>query len=393
MKISLKKYLLYSSIVAIFSESLFFNFIIDWKLLYLIIIVNYALLLRIKKLTFNKYFVFLILGLLIHGLITNSIIGVPPNFMLAQIIGIIILGSYYYNFIPLYDKEEILNVYVKLSLYAAIIGYPMYFLDINLNDNRLQSIFKEPAHYVIVVLPACYYFLKSKKYLSFAIIFGTLILSNSSLGYIGCGLMFIVPNISLKRLYYFVAIVPFIFGTFYYVYSEYPFFKMRVDDTYKSLNAVNTGKFEEYTNLSSYAILSNLFVTKNNITDHPFGSGIGSHTYMHKTHYFHRLKPPQYLVTQHLERTNASDANSMFVRIISEMGILGLLLIIVLLFLASKVFDKDLFLAQGIFIYILLKLFRDGHYFAPEFYFFIWLVYYYRMDSVEKKNTDQYKLS
>ena len=37
MKIDLKKYLLYSSVFAIFTEAFFIHFIIDWKLLYLII--------------------------------------------------------------------------------------------------------------------------------------------------------------------------------------------------------------------------------------------------------------------------------------------------------------------------------------------------------------------
>ena len=258
MKISIKKYLLYSSVFAIFTEAFFFNFIIDWKLLYLIVIVNYFLLLKIKALKFNIYFVGIILGIFIHALITNTIIGVPYNYMLAQIIGITILGTYYYNFIPLYEPKEIIRVYTKMCVYVAVIGYIFYFLNINLNDGRLQSIFKEPAHYVIVIIPACYYYLKEKKYLQFGILFGTLILSNSSLGYIGCALMFIVPNISWKRLQYLFASVPLVIGILYYVYQEYPFFKMRIEETYESMNVINTGKFKEYTNLSSYALISNL---------------------------------------------------------------------------------------------------------------------------------------
>jgi hypothetical protein len=305
--------------------------------------------------------------------------------MLAQIIGISIIGTYYYNFIPLFDKNDIITVYAKISLYVAAIGYPMYFLDININDGRLQSIFKEPAHFVVVVLPACYYYLKTKKYISFSIIFGTLILSNSSLGYIGCGLMFLLPNLSYRRILYFVGILPVIIGLFYYVYTEYPFFKMRIDDTYSSINAVNSGVFKEEANLSTYAILSNIFVAKNNISDHPFGSGIGSHIYMHKSRYLHRIRTPEYLVTQNLQAINSTDANSMFTRILSELGILGFVLVIYLLHFAVKSYNSnELYFAQGVVIYVLLKLFRDGHYFAPEFYFFIWLLYYYLADYLNK---------
>ncbi|ESU24176.1 hypothetical protein FEDK69T_06130 [Flavobacterium enshiense DK69] len=376
MKFSVKKYLLYSSVFAIFTEAFFFNFIIDWKLLYLIIIINYFILAQTQKIRLNNFFLLLIGGLFVHGIIANSVIGIPPNFMLAQIIGISIIGIYYYNFIPLYDKNDIIRVYTKLSLYAAVIGYVFYFLNINLNDGRLQSIFKEPAHYAIVVIPACFYYFKQKKYVEFAIIFGSLVLSNSSLGYIGCALMFVVPNLNIKRVLVFTAMIPVIIGAFYYTYTNYPFFKIRVDDTYESLNSINTGKFPQYPNLSSYAILSNIFIAKENITDHPFGSGIGSHVYMHEKVYLKEMRAPQYLRAQDKHTINSSDANSLFVRIMSEMGILGLALVLFFMSKAWLVFKSTHYLSQGIFIYFLLKLFRDGHYFPPELFFFVWFLYY-----------------
>jgi hypothetical protein len=389
LKFSLKKYLLYSSVFAIFTEAFFFNYIIDWKLLYLIILVNYILLFRIKKITFNYYFLGLLIFFFVHGAIAYNIISIPYNFMLSQILGIAIVGTYYYNFIPLYDKEDIIKVYLNICLFVAIIAYPLFFLNINVNDGRLQSIFKEPAHYVVVVLPACYYFLKTKRYLNFAILFGTLILSNSSLGYIGCGLMFLIPNLTLKRLKYLTALIPVIFAVFYYVYVEYPFFKLRVEETYKSLNVINTGKFGEYTNLSSYVLISNLFIAKKNIADHPLGSGIGSHHYMHTQRYLKEMRPPPYLRTIDRYRDNSFDANSLFTRICSEFGVLGFVFIIFALYYASKVYSSnELFFAQGIVIYILLKLLRDGHYFPPEFYFFIWLLYYSLRDYNSKKVID-----
>ncbi|WP_310379656.1 O-antigen ligase family protein [Flavobacterium sp.] len=390
MKISIKKYLLYSSVFAIFTEAFFFNYIIDWKLLYLIICINYYLLfLHQKKIIIHKYFNYIIVALFVHGIIVNSIIGVPINYMLAQLIGITIISIYYYNFITLFKLNDILKVYLKISLIVAIIGYPMYFLEINLNDGRLQSIFKEPAHYAIVVIPACYYYLKIKKYLLFAVIFGTLILSNSSLGYIGCALMFIIPNLNYKRFFSFIAILPFVIGTFYYIYNEYTFLKLRVDDTVESLNAINTGNFKENANLSSYSLLSNLFVAKTNVTEHPIGSGIGSHVYMHKKKYLHLINPPVYLVKQDLQSSNATDANSMFVRIISELGIIGLVLILFFISRAYRCFNtSELYFAQGIFIYFLLKLFRDGHYFPPELFFFIWLFYSYYKNANDVKITN-----
>lgn len=384
MKIIVKQYLLVTSVFAIFTEGLFFNFIIDWKLIYLIILSNYVIMIKYYKLKLNNYFILLLIALFVHGVVTNLFIGIPPNFMLAQLIGMSIMGIYYYNFVSLYNLDDIINLYVKISFYVAVIGYVFYFLNFHPlahipNETRLMSIFKEPAHYAVVVMPACFYYFKIKNYFRFFILFGTLILSNSSLAYIGCALIFIIPNLSLKRLGYFVAIVPVIVGVFYYIYTEYPFLKLRVDDTYETLNSVNSGKFKEQTNLSSYAILSNMFIAKENVMDHPFGSGIGSHLYVHNTIYSKGMRAPEYLRKQNLEDTNATDANSMFIRIVSEMGILGLILILSLMYLASKSFSfntNQMFFAQGVFIYLLLKLFRDGHYFPPEFYLFVWVLYF-----------------
>lgn len=376
MKISIKKYLLYSSVFAIFTEEFFFKYIIDWKLLYLIILVNYILLIKIKKIKINFYFLGLIAFSFIHGFLTYFFISIPYNFMFSQIIGITIVGTYFYNIIPLYTKEDITKVYTDMCIVVALLGYILYYANFNSYDNRLRSILREPAHYVIIVIPACYYFFKKKKYISFFIIFGTLILSNSSLGYIGCGLMILIPNLTFKRFGYLVALIPLVFVVFQYVYKEFSFFKMRVDDTYNSLNVINTGKFDEKTNLSSYVMIANLFIAKKNITDHPLGSGIGSHHYMHTQVYLKEMRPPDYLRQQGRHVDNSFDANSLFTRIISEFGLFGLLFIIYCLIKASKCFDNDDYLIQGIFIYFLLKLFRDGHYFPPELFFFIWVFYF-----------------
>ena len=101
------------------------------------------------------------------------------------------------------------------------------------------------------------------------------------------------------------------------------------------------------------------------------------------------MRPPPFLVTLKSEKINAPDAASLFLRIISETGIIGLFLIVYLMFLSSKSYlSNDYYFAQGIFIYLLLKLFRDGHYFPPEFFFFIWMVYYsLKNERLETKNT------
>jgi hypothetical protein len=377
LNLKLSKYILFSSVFAIFSEAFFINYIIDWKLLYLIIFTNYlGIIYLYKQLKVNQYFFLILIFFLIHGILTYTIIGIPPNFMISQILGIGIVGLYFYNFVLLYKLEEIIKVYLKIVFIVALIGYPLYFLNINLNDGRLQSIFKEPAHYVIVVIPGCYYFLKNKEYFKFFVVFGTLILSSSSLGYIGCALIFLLPNLTLKRIKYLAITLPFLFIAFNYTYKNYEFLQIRVDDTVENLEVVNSGKFNNETNLSSYLIIANAFIMKENVKDHPLGSGIGSHHYMHHNKYIQKVRPPEYLVTLKRHKDNSFDANSLFNRICSEFGFIGLGFILYIIFVTSKVYKLNLYLSQGIFIYFLLKLFRDGTYFPPEMFFFIWLIYF-----------------
>ena len=382
MKLNLDKYLLYSSVFAIFSEGFFFNFIIDWKLLYLIIFVNYFLIIKYKTLRVNKTFLIVIASLLAHAILCYTIIQIPPNYFISQLLGITITGLYFYNFFLVADLSKVTKLYLSLSVYIAILGLIFYFLRLNPfayfdNEFRLMSIFKEPAHYVVVVLPACYFFLRSKLFLKFFILFISIILSESSLGYIGCGMMFIFPFLNLKKLKYLLIAVPLILTVFFYTYKNFESFQMRVDDSMDNLTVLKNGKFDESTNLSSYVMLSNLYITKQNIIEHPLGSGIGSHHYMFTTRYHKTMRPPNYINKLGHKFDNSFDANSLFTRISSEFGIIGIICVIFFLIRSFSVsFSNSNFILQGILIYFLLKLFRDGTYFPPELFFFIWMFYF-----------------
>lgn len=380
LRINLKKYLLYSSVFAVFSEAFFIRFIIDLKLFYLIILINYFLLLKIKVISFNKDITLGVFLVFLHAVFFYGLIGIPPNFMLSQLIGITISCTFFYNLIKLYEKDEIIKLYNKFCLIIAIIGYPLYFLKINLNVNpdfRFSSLLTEPAHYAIIVIPACYYFLKKKNYLSFFIVFISLILSESSVAYLGCALMFTLPYFTISKLKYALGIVPFVVLIFHFVYKNNNNIKMRFDDTYESFKVINTGKFNERTNLSTYALLSNFYIAKSNFMEHPFGTGIGSHYFMYTNKYHKSMRAPSYIKTLKYDRINSKDAASLFIRLLSEFGIFGILIVIYIFYFIIKSFqDKNLIFEQGISIYLLLKLFRDGHYFPPEFFFFIIIFYY-----------------
>lgn len=382
MKINLDKYLLYSSVFAIFSEGFFFNFIIDWKLLYLIIFINYFLIIKYKTLRVHKAFLIVVASLFAHAILCYTIIQIPPNYFISQLLGITITGLYFYNFFLVAELSKVTKLYLSLSFYIAILGLIFYFLKLNPfayfdNEFRLMSIFKEPAHFVVVILPACYFFLRSKLFLKFFVLFISIILSESSLGYIGCGMMFIFPFFNLKKFKYLLVAVPLVLTLFFYTYKNFESFQMRVDDSMDNLTVLKNGKFDESTNLSSYVMLTNLYIAKQNIIEHPLGSGIGSHHYMFTTRYHKTMRPPNYINKLGHKFDNSFDANSLFTRISSEFGIIGIICVIFFLIRSFNLsFSNSNFILQGILIYFLLKLFRDGTYFPPELFFFIWMFYF-----------------
>ncbi|RAK23653.1 O-antigen ligase-like membrane protein [Flavobacterium aquaticum] len=382
MKLNLDKYLLYSSVFAIFSEGFFFNFIIDWKLLYLIIFVNYFLIIKYKTLRVHKTFLIVVASLFAHAILCYTIIQIPPNYFISQLLGITITGLYFYNFFLVAELSKVTKLYLSLSFYIAILGLIFYFLKLNPfayfdNEFRLMSIFKEPAHFVVVILPACYFFLRSKLFLKFFVLFVSIILSESSLGYIGCGMMFIFPFFNLKKFKYLLVAVPLVLTLFFYTYKNFESFQMRVDDSMDNLTVLKNGKFDESTNLSSYVMLTNLYIAKQNIIEHPLGSGIGSHHYMFTTRYHKTMRPPNYINKLGHKFDNSFDANSLFTRISSEFGIIGIICVIFFLIRSFNLsFSNSNFILQGILIYFLLKLFRDGTYFPPELFFFIWMFYF-----------------
>jgi hypothetical protein len=378
----LDKYLIYSSIIALFTEAFTFHYIIDWKLFYIILLINLGLLLVKKCLVANKNMLVVYCFLLIHGSIMYLILRNPIGSLFAQLIGVILSSFYYYNFIRLYNTKDLFQTYVSIAFYIAFLALPMFYLDINtFTPGRLNGILLEPAHYATIMLPAIYVSLKKKMYFKFFIILITVLLSKSSVGYIGLVLIMLLPLLKVKYFLKYSMVAFVVLGvSSFYVYTQWDIpadenkgnaLVRRIKQTQESLIAVNNGKFKQNTNLSSYALLSNVFVSKNIFLHYPLGAGLGSYKYEYEKVY-PELSPPKYLIKQNLSKINKQDANSLFLRIWADLGIFALLIMLYFIYRSYKLFKKDYKTeGQSTFFYLVIKLFREGHYFPPEFYFFV----------------------
>ncbi|ARV15523.1 O-antigen ligase family protein [Polaribacter sp. SA4-12] len=378
----LDKYLVFSSVFALFTEGFIFHYIIDWKLFYIILFINLSILLIKNKLVANKNMLIVYGFLLIHGVVMYCVLRNPISSLLAQLLGVVLSSFYYYNFIKRYTSKLLFKTYVNTAFYIALLAIPMFYLNINVfTSGRLNGILLEPAHYAAIMLPAVYVTLVQKRYFKFAVILITILLSKSSVGFLGLFLILFLPLLKVKYFLKYSLIVFVILGaSTYYISTQWNVdtneqegnvLVRRIKQTQESFVAINTGKFKKYTNLSSYALLSNVFVSKNIFLHYPLGAGLGSYKHEYDKVY-PELSPPKYLIKQNLSKINKQDANSLFLRIWADLGIFAVLIMLYFIYRSYKLFKKDYKTEeQSTFFYLIIKLFREGHYFPPEFYFFV----------------------
>ncbi len=229
----------------------------------------------------------------------------------------------------------------------------------------------EPAAFVSVCLPAFYYFAdqwQRKRFggkelcvMSFAFVF-----SQSSTGFIGLlfGMCIFFMRYRRGRML-LPVVVAFLGGILYVASSD---FAMRLNDSFFSLRENDvTGA-----NLSTYALFSNLFVMENVVAEHPLlGNGLGSHGLSYEK-YIGVLPGGDMFLGNGFEGLNAEDASSLTIRVLSDMGIIGILLILWFIWRYRPHGDEDQpAMSKAIIVYFFVILLRGGLYFGDEEFFFI----------------------
>lgn len=390
-------YLINSTLIGIFSEAFLFHFGFDFKIVYIIVLINSALFISVSKYRLKKSFNYFLLILALVSLILSLFYQTPISTILFQLVGIFIMGNYFSNFFQnsCLTVDEIFRKYYKYSYYLSILGlcflviFLIFRIDIAYELSeiipfygyvsgfspsiRIKSILLEPAHFAGIILPAFYYSLKHfKKEKTKLVIFSTtLIFTFSSIGYLGIllSIILIAINSSLVKKVSLVSL-GIIAGIF--AFNKVEDFSMRLTDTFKVFSNQNSS-FEGI-NVSTYTLYANFFVTSNVLKDSPlWGHGLASHP----VSYDRYISDWIYERDSHL---NKQDANSLALRILSELGIIGLLG--ALYFIKRNYCNDKEAISSAILIYFVYKLLREGHYFSPEMYFFIFMFIKLKYNSV-----------
>ena len=361
---------------------------------------------------YPKYVIQILLLLLAVGVI-NVFMNGFAMFGFIKVWGGMFLGmTFYYHVLRYYqfNMMQIFNVYAKWSFYVCVIGLIQiisfrigfqkgfdYSWILNkwgavpggLLGLRVNSIFSEPSTLAAVIAPAMYlsfYNLLHKENLfinkkqSLLIIF-IYIMSSSSTGYLAILITLFLVTDSLKIRYFFVgttaSVLLFFVG---YRYSED--FKYRVDTSEALWLRQDYGI--ENTNSSSFVLYNNWHVASTAFVDSPiFGTGLGSYSVAYEKHSLTKS------VLNYDFEFNTSDGNSLFIRMLVETGLVGvvfLLLIIFRCFIPKKTADKEFkyrIISHAILIMILVYFLRQGNYFLNAFPMFV-MMYYYNWKQYKK---------
>ncbi len=384
---------------------------IDFYFYYVLVAITFPLLF-IKYRSVDKWILIWFLYLLAVGMF-NVFLG---NNELSQFIkvyvGAFVFFIFYYYIIKyknfnlwylfnLYYRFAVIHAYVGLiQFFSFLIGFKYGYnfswfgADVmkpssiaGLLVYPIHGFVSEPAAFVIVQSVALYFaigrFIKSNthkvaSYLDAIIIAFTYIFCLSSTGYFALFIILILlfsKKLNFKKIIAASVVLP---GMLLLLYFSVPKFQER----FNTLFLLMAGRiyvdatYGEDAAGSSIVLFNHFLVAKENASNHFLGTGLGSH---HLAFYrYNRLKTWFTGYGPYPKLLNEHDASSLFNRILSEIGYIGVIAVFVFLF--KFYLRKDI----GIWIHInhaslvviATLLLRGGHYFILGLPFFI-LSYYY----------------
>lgn len=339
---------------------------------------------------------FFLMVLFVHFIIANLITDYPWSKFIQQftIVSLMTLGYYqfFHNYVP--SIQGLWNKYLKISLWMCYIGYLQYGMFLLLghdyigefvsyqymteNTARMQGIFIEPGNFAAFITPAVAYCWlnrheKGMNKKSLYLMTLALLLTFTTIGYFSLFIIFVYIFRKTILKYCWLTIIPLLMFVTYVINfktadenagnNKFDAMLMKFSNTYNSLSYIKPEHFE-LLDLSSYAILSNLWVA-DNAPCRLIGTGLGTHEVNYKKEYpdtgFHHYG------------LNSTDAYSLFTRIYSEFGYLGIAFLFVWII---KRFNCKNNINIALAFLLLSLLIRGGHYFQYGVIFFVYCYYY-----------------
>jgi hypothetical protein len=333
---------------------------------------------------------------------SGAITGDIPTGVYIKVAGSIILPYVFYAYVWRhfeYDVERLFTIYLKGAYVISIIGL-LLFIDSFLGNNllhflqsfiyidivdasfgiRLASLLGEPTYFANIILPAgvvAMMRLVVKKNVGIGIDYMTkrkavvftisLLLTYSAIAFLGLllgGVLLLLRHGAIR----YAIVIPLILVIARIIIFQVP----ELEERYQGVLSVSseksqTGEFHG----SSFILFNHAYITWMNLNENPlFGTGLGTHSLATD-----KFSLGNEGVEYHYRTQNAQDASSMLLRILSELGILGGILVFIFLrrnFIPRVPDDPVLWLiSTAIFVTIVMQLLRQGNYILNGFPFFV----------------------
>lgn len=332
--------------------------------------------------------------LLIHFCITNYFVGYPIGKFVQQFVLLLLLSVSYYQFFLNYvpDLDKLWDKYIRFCVFLSYFGiiqfliytltnvdisYFMSFIDYAPQQSyRLRSYLLEPGYFATFIIPAVSYCFLQKDYWRqhkrrVIILVTALLLTFATIGYFVMFFFLIYRYRKTILKYCYVLIIPIIMFVLFVVnYSTKEqdinsVGKAMIAKTSESIKAFSDFEPEyfEMLNLSTYALLTNLWIA-NEAPCRLTGTGLGTHEVSYEM---------EYQSDFFLYGLNKTDAYSLFTRLYSEFGIIGVFLIIYFLI---KYRNSKSPINIAILVVFISYFIRGGHYFIYGVVFYAYLFYY-----------------
>jgi len=379
-RIEMDEYLVYSTVLSVFLMQILIHKGVDIFLGYPIVVLNTALLFGQDRLLIHRNHALVVGSIAVISLIASGNSSTPGFSIMAQVVGILLFSVYFFSMLTNFGLSvpRWMELYVKFALGIVVIGLAGYVarrlhLLPQAKEMRLRSIYAEPSLFIYVTLPAfgiyANAFLRYRKYkLELFLFFLAYVLADSSLGFLGLLLIAFfafLPRLSIWKMFGFGFLAFSAFAGLFFVSAN---FRLRVVDTVIGIVRMNFA----HVNASTFAVLSNAYVTIQTFLSHPFiGVGIGGYQYAY-------LKYVPVISTDlddpNLVTLNMFDASSLFFRAAAEMGLVGLIGLIGFLIVCSRVRgDQHVDIRNALMPYFLVRMGRYGAWFSLELFFFVGL--------------------
>lgn len=363
----------YGLILSAFSSALFFYYLVEWRAFYLFLL-GAAVLLTVNRAWYTPRPMTITLVLLcIQGVYSVRLGNVDLRLFVQAFVGIAgvaLVSLSIYNRLD-HCKESFVNLYLHVCVIASVIGLlmlPWHFFAHG-SFGRLQSVFREPADFALVVTPgAILLFARSANYkkelVRALVVLIAILASQSSLGLAGLATGIVL---AIRRS----LVIPCIAAAL--VLGVTAMSSAEIRHRLDSIYLVISGQGLEHVDESTFTLIKGLAVAKAALEDSPLiGEGLGS--FPNAQHKFFASLPPPPVDFRHanspdLYPINEKDGGSLLIRSATELGICG----VVFLFWLVWRFRSRSWISKAVLAFFVMKMLRHGHYFSPELFMFIGL--------------------